>query len=133
VLPEDLEPLLRAQVDPHLPCLHLLLDGRDHRLGALEPVPQQPVLPAQRKDPPAPHASQARRGPLQARRTDRLAAAASPFGPAAGARREPASGGGSGVLPVVVQGAHRDPGQPGQLAHRPAHRPSSPDRDEGTA
>ena len=41
---EDLEPLLRSELDSHLECLHLFLDGSDHALEPGDPIEQEPVL-----------------------------------------------------------------------------------------
>jgi hypothetical protein len=123
---EDLEPLLRREVDSHLACLHGVLHGLRHLLQLLDPGGQQFVLAAQVRARVRSRIVE-QGGDLVEREAElsveqdllqpvEVGVAVTPVaGVAALARDEQAD------VVVVVQRAHRDSGESGDLSHGVAH------------
>lgn len=124
VVAEDLEHLLRVELDAHLLCLHYLLDRDDHPVQPLHPLGQQLVLSAQviqRLDVGVVEqlrdlAQPERQLPVADDLSQPFPVAVLPVsGGGAVARRQQAD------LVMVVQRAHRHAGPRGDLSDRVAH------------
>ena len=120
---EDLELLRRGERDPRLPCLQLPCDGAEQRLGALLALPQQVMLPAQVVVGAGPGFGEdlgdvAEPEPQLPVEQDLPQALQILFGVAAVVRGAAPGGGQEPYLVVVVQGAHGDSRQLGEITHR---------------